>query len=220
MPHNEFPVQGLPEDDPIIDRRDAPETLFERHHQYKRYNQTERPTNELYIKEGHPNAAEYQTLRDFFEHLQWAANSEARFYSYDSPTEQTQYWAPQLHVTDNADLVPPGEWDDHVSLIEFVDLTADNTRFSPGSWIIKTENEYFFEAVRTAIESFDKTLSAVTVTPEYHTQHYNWGQDDYFSGRWYLDSIKEFNRAISIIDDFVDPLVDIAVDTNTETATQ
>jgi hypothetical protein len=207
---NDFPIQH-PESDtryPLVNRNDVPDSLHKRHYQYKDFNQTESPTQPLYISNGHPDTLEYLRLRYFFERLQWAANSAARFYSYESADENVEYWSPKLQLDSNAVYSPPCDWDDHVQQVKNTPLTEANTRLSHGSWIIRTQNQSFFEALKDEVENLDGRLAYIYVPSDYSPQRPNWEIDEYFGGTVYIESLEQFSAVKEIIDEYADPLVE------------
>ncbi len=213
MSHPDFPVRIDDSEDryPIIDRRDAPEELFKRHHRYKLSHQAIPKTVPLYIREHHPDANEYLRFRAFFEQLLWAANSAARFYSWESPSEYVECWSPGLGVRKEANMSPPRDWEAHVALVKAVALDDENSYLSYPSWSFHTESTEFFEAMRDLVQSFDKSLTGIGVPPEYEKQRPSWERCEYFTGQFYPQTEEQFHAAKDCINDWVDPLADATV---------
>lgn len=200
-----------------VNRQDVPDSLFERHSQYADFNQSEPYTQKLYIDNGHPDAIPYRRLRAFFEQLQWAANSTARFYSYNSENEHTEFWAPRLGVKNIPHRLTVRDREEYTTHVnENMNLTQSNTYSSMGSWYITTHNVDFFEAIRECAQSLGSSVNTAGSPTEYPKRKINWKRTDYFTCSFSPDSIDEFVQIKNVIDDYVNALVPARLPTASE----
>lgn len=124
--------------------------LEKRHGNYCDYNQKESSTYRRMAETGHPFAENYSKLRAFFDELKYACNSNARFYSFKSQSECSEYWAPKLSLSS----YPSGERFSEFGHIypardnwkQYIEAAAEagyppetGPKFEGGSWIITTQ---------------------------------------------------------------------------------
>jgi hypothetical protein len=204
-----FPIStNGPETESVREsRKNVPDSLRERHQRYWNDNQNEPYTQPLYVENGHPDATAYRRERAFFEQLRWAANSSARFYSFTTHQDSTSFWSPHLGVKHLPAMTPPRDRDGHTQLIEQVELTAENTYLSHGTWVITTTDQSFFEAVRDLARSCERNLTGIHVPSDYSEQRPGWETADHFSARFPAGSVREVQAAKELIDEWVSPLV-------------
>jgi hypothetical protein len=69
------------------------------HARYCHFTQTERADCMFMAANAHPYANAYRALRAFFDTLRYASNRNARYFSFLDPRDCSQFWAPELHVT-------------------------------------------------------------------------------------------------------------------------
>lgn len=128
--------------------------LDARHSQYCDFNQTAPDDGAKMVAAGHPNATAYAKLRGFFDGLRYACNSRARFFSFNSLTENSEYWAPELKLAWS----PSGpefqefrticraddNWDRYIVAVAASGWpTGAGPGIDGGSWLIKTKSEAF-----------------------------------------------------------------------------
>lgn len=174
---------------------------------YHDYNQTENETSKILAERGHPNAEEYRALRNFFDQLRHFANSEARFYSFEDDGENTEYWAPELHIRAT---IHPCDGERWLAFLREMNIAEFEPYITVGSWIISTRNEEFFNAIEKLegvegshvsykdVPAGHKRASELEMRP--HNAH------DYFTARIFLDNLKQFEAVKAVVDKFVKPL--------------
>ncbi|MEJ8837642.1 hypothetical protein [Ramlibacter sp. AN1133] len=103
------------------------------------------------VQLGHPGAAGYRRLRDFFESLKYACNGGARLFTCAGPTEKSEYWTPDLQLS----WYPSGRslrefghvYPAHASWTKYVEAAAHahwpsgcEPRLWVGSWLVHTQD--------------------------------------------------------------------------------
>jgi len=180
--------------------------LQEYDERYQDYNQTEREDSRILKAKGHPNAKEYRALRDFFDTLKHFANSGARFYSFVSDDENTQYWAPELSI--RRLLLYPSD-DGYIEYLKGLDISQSDTYLDAGSWTIDTQNEEFFNAIEALQGKAGINVSYKDV-PAGHKRA-TWihlhNAYNHFSATIYLDTKEQFDIVKAVIDRFVTPFL-------------
>lgn len=189
-------------------------TLDEYGRIYCDYNQKERESDKILEKQGHPGAEEYRELRDFFDSLVHFANASARFYSFADENENTQYWAPELHIRrhvwDSGRPLFPRDGEKYLQALENIDVADHDPYLHGGSWLIKTRNEDFFNAIESLNGVEDITVTEKGV-PKGHSRisvarTYPRPTEGHFRARIYLDGVEQFRAVKKVIDRFVEPL--------------
>ena len=124
---------------------------------YCNYNQTENESNAQLIALNHPFRHDYRQLRDFFDGLKFACNSDARFFTFESRAEHSQYWGPHLKLSWNpggsldhfGNIYPAHDrWRDYMEEAAGVNFVGAYPSLDAGSWVIRTENPEFMVALR------------------------------------------------------------------------
>jgi len=107
---------------------------------------------------GHPMAAEYLKLRAFFDSLKYCCNSSARFFSFKSPDEYAEYWAPSLQISHEPRgfagfySVWPADsaWEDYIKAAAKGGWPAEVApELWGGSWLIRTYDRSMAEALKS-----------------------------------------------------------------------
>lgn len=189
-------------------------TLDEYDRMYCDYNQKERESDKILEEQSHPDAEGYRELRDFFDSLVHFANAGARFYSFENENENTQYWAPGLgireHVRDSGYPLLPCDGEEYLQALKKIDIAVHNPYFCGGNWLIRTQNEEFFNAVESLDGVKDITVTEKGVPKEHSrisvARTYPRPTEGYFRARIYLNSIEQFRATKNVIDRFVEPL--------------
>lgn len=194
---------------------------------YRYFNQTERESCRILEARGHPNAGEHRELRDFYDSLRHCANSNARFYSFQNEGENTEYWAPELHVR-NTRGIHPCDGQAYVDLLNRINFGGSLSQrvcqklghgdvitgaeadpyLTAGSWIISTRNEKFFNAIerlegRAGIHVCHKDVPRGHRRASEMRPHNGY---DHFTARIFLDDLEQFRIVKRVVDLFVTPL--------------
>lgn len=206
-------------DFPIIEtRHDAPferaiglfpRAFIDRHEQYKGTSHAEDASNRLLYATGHPDREAYARERAFYETLAWAANTETRYYSYESAESNIVVSAPSLGLRthDLADISPHREWEAIVEDVDDLTDTDDEPYLSHSVVAIKTDSEELFEDVRQTANQHDIRYHVESAMADYSERRLSWDVSETFRVRVTPDSVASLKTVLATIREHHLPLI-------------